>query len=300
VSAVNRDAHMVNGGMERQIDEIKARLTADVIAALDSFKCYGRYDFLPDDMMIASKDIANHTSVRVLEKYHQLLMLCLIEGFEERSAQKRIPASIGALFMTEFQRIVDEMKLGRDGFYLYKTEEFLKDLGICRLKLYPCGPQLLDELSGIPRRLLLKGGVRQCLEGIALHGWRRNGFKPYYELHMHAPLRAAFTSDGWNACYCRIAELLKLNREIRGVMSTSWWYDPKVETISPKLAYLRKVPLENGARIFFVDLDGAGASGAVRMSETRRKLYESGHYVPALYLMAWARKELISWADGLR
>jgi len=307
---------MVNSGIERQIDEIKARLTADItrvqsdlldrypieqcINALDRFRCYGRYGSLPDEMTVASKEITKHTCTRILEKYHQLLMLSLIERFETRSVQKRIPTSIRALFLTEFRRIVHEMELGRDGFYLYQTDDFIKDLAICRLKLYPCGAELLDELSGIPRRLLITGGIKQCLEGIAFHVLRRNGFKPYYELHMHAPLRAAFTSEGWNACYLRIAELLKLNREIKGVSCTSWWYDPKVEAISPRLAYLRKLPMENGARIFYVCLDCDAASGAVRMSETRRKLYESGHYVPTLYLMAWARRDLIAWADGIR
>jgi len=252
-----------------------------------------RGDFVVD---IGRKELYS----RILEKYHQLLMLGLIESFETRSALKRIPESIRVLFEVEFKRILDEMRLGRDGFYLYETEEFLKDLAVCRLKLYPCGAEFLDELSGIPRVLLLKGGLSQCLDGIAFHVVRRNGFKPYYELHMHAPLRASFTREGWDATYVRIADLLKLNRDIKGVSCTSWWYDPKLETISPRLTYLRRVPLENGARMFFVGLDRDAASGAIRMSETRKRLYESGQYVPALYLMAWARGDLIAWADRVR
>jgi hypothetical protein len=252
-----------------------------------------RGDFVVD---IGRKELYS----RILEKYHQLLMLGLIESFETRSALKRIPESIRVLFEVEFKRILDEMRLGRDGFYLYETEEFLKDLAVCRLKLYPCGAEFLDELSGIPRVLLLKGGLSQCLDGLAFHVVRRNGFKPYYELHMHAPLRASFTREGWDATYVRIADLLKLNRDIKGVSCTSWWYDPKLETISPRLTYLRRVPLENGARMFFVGLDRDAASGAIRMSETRKRLYESGQYVPALYLMAWARGDLIAWADRVR
>lgn len=295
-----------------RIRELKARITHEISAAgsdllksypvqhhidaLDSYAGYGEYSYFPDTLQRSCEEVARRTNTTTLENYNKLLMLTLMESFGTRAAHRRLPASINRLFSAEFDRMIHEMEDGRQGYYMFPKDAFLKDLGLCRLKLYPCGAELIDERSGIPRSVLIRGGMRQLLRAAVFFFVEVNGFRPYYELHMHAPYRPEFNAGGWILTYRRIAELLQLNPGVKGVSCISWWYDPQVATISPRLKYLREQPMEGGAEIFYMAPDPEAAYGAVEKSKTRKTAYESGDYVPALYLMVWARKDLIRWA----
>jgi hypothetical protein len=53
-----------------------------------------------------------------------------------------------------------------------------------------------------------------------------------------------------------LASLLEMNPgvkvKVKGVFCSSWWYDPQLEAISPRLKYLSAVPTDNGAQLFFM------------------------------------------------
>ncbi|MES2356086.1 MAG: hypothetical protein V4568_17115 [Pseudomonadota bacterium] len=270
------------------------------IDLMDSYKGYGKYGYFPDTLQQHCKEIIQRTSTHTLENYNKLLMLTFMESFGVRSSQRSLPASVIRLFSIEFDRMIDEMNSDREGYYLFSHDAFLKDLGMCRCKLYPCGAELLDERSGVPKSILLRNGIKQLIHGSLFFLINGNGFRPYYELHMHAPFRQAFTDVGWIRSYLRIADLLQLNPHVKGISCTSWWYDPQVSVISPRLSYLRQQPLEGRAKIFYVALDAEAAYGAIEKSEKRRALYEAGKYVPKLYMMVWARDDLINWTKQFR
>ncbi len=81
------------------------------------------------------------------------------------------------------------------------------------------------------------------------------------------------------------------------MVGTSWFYDPALPAISPRLAYLQQRPLEAGA---FLVRHGRGAiytERATLTSETRRKLYEEGKYLPVCFSLVWPRDALIAWAE---
>ena len=59
----------------------------------------------------------------------------------------------------------------------------------------------------------------------------------------------------------------------------------------------RKVPLDNGARLFRVGTSAAATQAAIQLSSERRRLYDSGEYLPTIYLLAWARKDMLEWAN---
>ena len=80
------------------------------------------------------------------------------------------------------------------------------------------------------------------------------------------------------------------------MFGASWFYDPVLATVSPRLGYLRDVPLNGGAKLFFVEKGGAALANSLSTSPTRRKLYEEGKYVPTTYMMAWGRKAQSAWA----
>jgi hypothetical protein len=267
------------------------------IAIFDSQRLFGNYLTIPIPVIKYSQDICFCTNEGLLEIYHKLVLLTLIEQFEKRLSDRKIPQSIIELFYSEFSRIMDHLVLCPKGYYLMSNKQFLCDLAICRLKIYPCGPVLIDEMSGIPRSLLINNGLKQLLTGAIFFMFKAHGFQPFYELHMHVSQRKNFNAEGWLASYRKIAELLELNSNVRGVSCASWWYDPQLETISPRLAYLRNIPYENGAKIFYVQADKTAVYGAIDKSESRRQLFKAGTYIPKIYMMIWPRQALSSWAN---
>ena len=191
-----------------------------------------------------------------------------MEGFEEHAKTRSIPESVLSLYTGEFRRIVSRMATNPKGFYLYPNDPFEKDLGICRLKLVPCGAQLVDVRSGVPRSALFKGGPRQFLKALSFFVFHVGGFKPLYELHLHMggnTLRE-FNPRGWDRCYVRIAKLLERNPQVKGIFYITWWTDPRMATISPNLAYLRERPESNGARFFYNGSNAVSTENAIRLS----------------------------------
>jgi hypothetical protein len=92
--------------------------------------------------------------------------------------------------------------------------------------------------------------------------------------------------------------MLELHPEIKGIWTGSWFNDPAIETVSPRLTYLRKMPQDNGAYAFYSNL--ASTSGALSKSKTRQKLYEEKKYIPKSYALIWPRKPLLKWAVSVR
>lgn len=267
------------------------------IAMLDNQRLFGNYLTMPPLVIKYSQEICACTNEGLLENYHKLVLLTLIEQFDARLSDRKIPQSIIELFYSEFSRIMDHLVLCPKGYYLMSNKQFLCDLAICRLKVYPCGPILIDEMSGIPRSLLINNGLKQLFTGAIFFMFKTHGFQTFYELHMHVSQRKHFNAEGWLASYRKIAELLELNSNVRGMSCASWWYDPQLETISPRLHYLRNIPYENGAKLFYFQADKAAVSGAIDKSESRRQLFKAGTYIPKIYMMIWPRQALIRWKN---
>ena len=77
---------------------------------------------------------------------------------------------------------------------------------------------------------------------------------------------------------------------------TSWFYDPQLETVSPRLSYLRARPIERGAFIVRSGTLPFDIQSATAKSENRRRLYEAGKYIPVAYTLLWPREKLLAWA----
>ncbi|MFV1973377.1 MAG: hypothetical protein ACC648_06615, partial [Thiohalobacterales bacterium] len=174
-----------------------------------------------------------------LENYHKLVLVHLITGFENRIKGLRVPNSILTLLAVSFQRILAQLENTENNFYLHSNELFRKDLALCRLKLLPCGSELVDVYSGVPRSILLRSNLQQFVYCTRFFLVKGSGFRPWYESHWDRRLIRSFTPQDYDQCYLRVAELLELNPEIKGMMGSSWWFDPALESISPNLSFLR-------------------------------------------------------------
>ena len=118
--------------------------------------------------------------------------------------------------------------------------------------------------------------------------FKTGGVKPFYVIHTSNRYLHLFNAEERNKCYLRIAELLKCNREMKGFLASGWLYDPHLEWVSPRLVYLREIPENNGAKVFFhLGVTESATKNALLKSRNRRKLYKEGSYIPAVYALVW-------------
>ncbi|MBJ6727571.1 hypothetical protein [Geomesophilobacter sediminis] len=229
-----------------------------------------------------------------------ILLDLLLAALPSKAAQVVIPAGFVQPFLEQFQRILAALQDGPVGAMTLNNDLFLKDLAICRLQIFPGRAALIDRHSGIPRSLAFTGGGGQLwklLRHAICHGGR---FSPCFELHMHTPLLKEFHEAGWQSCYGLAAELLRNYPRHLAVIGSSWFYDPRVEAISPHLAYLRRHPLEGGAYFLRVGSSQADVDLATRhdFGGQRLKLYREGKFQPTKYMLVWPRAQLIGWSRG--
>ena len=136
-------------------------------------------------------------------------------------------------------------------------------------------------------------GWGQLAAYIKAQGWR----KPWLEVHTESRHTADFTEAGWDRAWATAAAICKRRPELAGMIGSSWFYDPPLETISPRLAYLRTNPLQGGAFIVHQGPAPIHSERCGATSPTRRALIESGEYLPRSWLVAWPRATLIPWAE---
>jgi hypothetical protein len=220
----------------------------------------------------------------------------LIRQLAERSAQNgnsvKLTPAVAELYRKELDRITTDCSCRTDDYYSSENDMYVKDLAIASGRMFPAGMHVFHA-SGFPRRDAIRAGVR--ILGRFLGS---GGFVPFYEIHTHEPCSLPeFNENGLIQCYRRLAEMMLIEKDIRGVIGSSWFFDPEIATVSPRLAYLRRIPMENNAMSVRIGSDEHSIGLATKTSETRRKLYTEGHYMPTSYAIIWFRKDLLAWSS---
>lgn len=229
-------------------------------------------------------------------KYCKLVVLTLLADFEARIARIKCPQSVLDLYQQAIPTALDSMATMTDVDYMTSATVFLKDLRLAAQLSLPCGAQAVDFRAWLPKTFYRNNGLSDNLSALWFLVTRLGGRGPLFRIHTDTRALSDFNERGWTACYLRIAELLALYPEMRGVVGTSWFFDPQLETVSPHLGYLRKLPQDNGA---FLRDDGESEGNtalALSTSQTRRKLYDEGRYRPRCQTLVWARRDLLAWA----
>jgi hypothetical protein len=270
------------------------------ISHLDACEHSHGYRYVPPQIQALCQALADRHGTHALESYHRLLLGTLIARYEERVRLRRLTPTVRGLTQHAHRQILRHLASSRPGYFLHENDLFAKDLAVCRAKLLPCGAELIDPSAGIPRRILVSGGIFQALRAGRHLIARCGGFKPWYESHWDRRRIALFSRDSYDQCYLNIADLLASSPDTHGVFGSSWWYDPEVEKISPELGFLRSVPEANGAKVFRVGVDPSSTRDALRLAPARRTVYESGAYVPTVYMLVWSRESMLRWAVGFR
>lgn len=205
-----------------------------------------------------------------------------------------LPQRVREQQLKQFSRIVSEDNTTAPWLDI-NIDLFQKEFGIAALRLYVAGSQLVDPYCGIPRSILTRGRPLDWIRSSVAVGML-GGFRPYFEIHTHQFMLDTFNEEGWNECYRCCAELYELHPEIIGMYGSSWFYDPALGNISPRLDYLRAVPQAGGAYLLYVESGGNAILNSTSTSPTRKQLYEQGKYMPRNYMIVWGKTRQQAWA----
>jgi hypothetical protein len=200
------------------------------------------------------------------------------------------------LYHEWFEWVLEDFSKQPDDYYDYHCRSFVLDVMVCSLRYITIGGAWIAEIRRVGLRPFFGDGVKQFFSYLFFIIFKAHGFSPYVTTHTAVRTLRHFNEHEMNLAYMRIAELMKWNPRIKGFYRRSWFLDPNLEDISPKLGYLRKVPLQNGAKLFAAGSTKRDIKYALMVSRTRRRLYEEGKYLPTGYAYIWPRKEYLLFA----
>ena len=214
----------------------------------------------------------------------------------ERVRVADLPPEVTELYPYWLDRLAEFLKAA-DG--PYDRDHWAKDVRFALVLSVPGAlTQTIDLSSPMgPGQVVRNGrdghGWSQLAAYIKAQGWR----KPWLEVHTESRHTADCTEAGWDRAWATAAAICKRRPELAGMIGSSWFYDPPLETISPRLAYLRVNPLKGGAFIIHQGPAPIHSERCGATSPTRRAMIESGEYLPRSWLVAWPRATLIPWAE---
>lgn len=169
---------------------------------------------------------------------------------------------------------------------------------IASLRRFPAG-QFEWEVTGLPRSFFLRVRplVMPRLAGFVLRELGGLGplFMPHFSIFRKHWL--VLREREVNLSYYRMAEAMKLQPSILGMLARSWFYAPDTYEVSPHLSWLRREIEENGgftATIGHAPIDG----GFLHHGTRRRQLYDARQFRPSDGLVIWPRKAMIRWAEA--
>lgn len=230
------------------------------------------------------------------ERFLQLVAAHEILALEHRLVSAAIPPTVMTRIEHCIQRLLADLAAPRAGYFRHEHDPFVKDLAVCRLKLLPCGIEMVDVSGGFSRSDLWTHGLAVAWAlGKAMAGM--GGNKPLLAGHLDRRAMRELNREGFVRFYRTVADLLRVRPHIRGFVGDAWLLDPVLKRISPELAYVRELP-ESGGAVFYPTVDYPNmVSQALAFSACRRALYESGEYRPRAWRAVWPRRALIEWAD---
>lgn len=214
----------------------------------------------------------------------------------DRVAALDLPAAVTALYPYWIEQVAGFLDKAEGA---YDFDHWSKDV---RFSLALSVPGAKSQVIDLSSPLGPKQMLQHALQGRGFRPLRRYlaaGAKkePWLEVHTESRWLRGFNEEGWNDAWATAAELCRVRPELAGMIGSSWFYDPPLTEISPRLAHLRLNPLNGGA---FMVHQGPGEIHTLRAgtaSASRKALIDSGEYTARSWLMVWPRKELIAWAD---
>jgi hypothetical protein len=163
------------------------------------------------------------------------------------------------------------------------------------LRRFPAG-QFDWEVGGIRRSDIAQVSPARLIQTVTFAALRMRGLQPVFFSHLNwrRQNRSLLETEA-NRSYYRMAQSMRLQPGIKGFAACSWFRSPGVHRVSPNLAWLSRVFLENGGYVVEAGPDSP-EGGVLHRSRTRRALYDAGKFRPTKGLVMWPRRAMIEWA----
>lgn len=241
-----------------------------------------------------------------LEQVQRSTIAAMALDLPSRIAALDLPRSIVDLYPQAVDRLATY--LSETG--AYDPDHRAKDVRFVIGATVPAGGQVIDLHYANTPFAIMGRFKRAAASGVRLlcsHDHRglsrylaASATRPFLQIHTEARDLSRFCPAGWDQTYLYAADLLDRFPEYGGLLNSSWFFDPVVAEISPRLAYLQERHLEGGAIRIRLGTSPLQVQSATAKSETRLALYREGRYEPTCYAFFWPRKEIISWAGQAR
>jgi hypothetical protein len=209
-----------------------------------------------------------------------------------RLATLPVPGDVTQLFLQEFARLANPQKSDLN-YFDAEGNSFAAVCKLVTLRRYPAG-QFHWEVSGLERSSFsrIRGLDRMRLATAIL---RLGGISPMFFPHMPWRKQIVLLEKQQLLSYYRMAEAMRRQPRIRGLIAESWIHSPDTPTVSPHLAFVNRVFNEWGGVV--VRSGPAGPlSGVFEGGALRKKLAEEGTFTPTLGLAVWPRRAMLHWA----
>ena len=174
---------------------------------------------------------------------------------------------------------------------------FLKDVRFAAGWTVPCGAKVVDLRSRVSLPISLLTAVRGRAPGLALRALRPTRRAPWFEHHTESRYLDEFNEAGMDRTYLCVASMLHRHTEVVGLTAYGWLYDPQLEEISPRLATCASVHSSTAPSLLRGHTSDFDIKNATAKSQTRRRLYEAGQYLPVAHRILWLRHDILRWAD---
>jgi hypothetical protein len=213
----------------------------------------------------------------------------------DRLASLPVGERVKALICDEFRSFASPDR--REQTDVREEARFVSLCRLATLRRFPAG-QFHWEVSGIPRRYLLRVAPVSLPRTLTFVAARMRGLAPIFYSHLNSrrPDRSLSERES-NRSYFQMAKALELQPAVKGFAACAWFRSPDTAEVSPHLAWVNRVFLENGGLV--VKAGRADPEGGVfHRSVTRRRLYEMGAFTPTNGLVLWPRQAMIAWATA--
>ena len=150
--------------------------------------------------------------------------------------------------------------------------------------------------SGLPRSWVMKVAGRDRLRLVYWIARKMKGFGPVFFPHLNPNRKQRWLTEvAANRSYYCMAQSLRLQPHVKGMVASSWLRSTDTYKVSPELAWMNTTILENGGLAVIMGPADPG-SGVLTRSPARQKAYEAGVFKPTNGLVIWPRDAMIAWA----
>ena len=271
------------------------------ISLLFQYPSFHYHNYVSNDIKALADNIKKKYGEYCLEKYHQLVLLNLIEKKAYLNGPLSPTERIKENTQSKLKCIIADirqpiLKIGKFG---YAHERFTYSLGICKGSTYPFGPFRMNQFKssylGLAKHIFQLYNIRNLVTQGIRYYFKRVINSPHIEVHLDIFDKETityFNKNGWKELFIELDRFLTLNPHICSIVGNSWFFDDKLDMVSPELLYIREICEKLNGKFYNIGPTASGISNAIRFSHKRSSMFSKGLYYPTNHVLILSKSDL--------